>query len=137
MSKRLFLSVGLLPLGAMAVACLLVAVALIPAPIRLGARDSGHTVRVAASTPVVVRLAENPSTGFRWKLLAPLDARVLRLVSHRYEAPPKGAPLGAAGVSVWRFSAAGRGTVRLRLGYLRSWEPRKVVRRFRIDVRVS
>ena len=124
-------------LAAMVVAPLLAALALAAPPVALSGADNGRAVRVLPATPVVVRLATNPSTGFRWKLLVPLDARILRLVSHRYQAPPAGSALGAAGLDVWRFVTVGRGRASLRLGYLRPWQPQQVAKRFRVDFRVS
>jgi predicted secreted protein len=116
----------------------LAAAALVAPPVTLTAADNGGVVRLARGAPVVVlKLAENPSTGYRWKLLAPLDSRVVKLVSHRYRPPPKGSLVGAPGVSVWRFKAVGSGRTVLRLGYLRSWQPRTVVKRYRITFRVS
>jgi inhibitor of cysteine peptidase len=116
---------------------LLAAAALAAPPVTLTAADNGRVVRLARATPVVLRLVENPSTGYRWKLLTPLDARVVKLVAHRFQAPRSGSPPGAPGVSVWRFTSVGRGRTALRLGYLRSWEPRNIVKRFHVDFRVS
>ena len=82
----------------------------------------------------VVTLASNPSTGYRWKLLA-TDARVVRLVSHRY-VPPKVARPGAGGKELWRFVARAHGTVTLVFGYLRPWLPKEVARRFRVVIKV-
>jgi inhibitor of cysteine peptidase len=121
---------------AMIVAPLLAAAALGASPVMLTKADNGRVVRLARATPVVVTLPSNPSTGFRWKLLVPLDRRVLRLVSSRYVAPKSGL-VGAAGTQVWRFRTVGVGRFTLRLGYLRAWDPTNVERRFRIAFRVS
>jgi inhibitor of cysteine peptidase len=123
-------------LGAMLAVPLLAAAALGAPPVSLVTGDNGRIVRAAPAARIVVTLPANPSTGFRWKLLAPLDRRILALVSHRYVAP-KTAVVGAPGKEVWRFRAVGKGRFALRLGYLRSWDPTNVERRFRVDFRVS
>ncbi len=123
-------------LASMLAAPFLAALALAAPPVQLRAADNGRIVRLAPGTPVVVSLASNPSTGFRWKLLAALDGRVVRLVSHRYVAPTSRL-VGAPGTEVWRFRAVGRGRVTLRLGYLRSWQPTHLERSFRVQLRVS
>lgn len=114
---------------------LLAAAALAPAPVQLGAADTGRAVTLSRATPVVVTLVSNPSTGFRWKLLVPLDKRVVKLVSHRYVAPAS-TLVGASGHEVWRFRTVGRGTAALRLGYVRPWAPADVERRFGVVFRV-
>ncbi len=131
------LGAGGATLGAMLAAPLLAAIALAVPPVQLAARDDGRVVRVAPGTPVVLTLASNPSTGYRWRLLAGLDRRVVRLVSHRYLAPAKPGVVGAPGKEVWRFRAVGRGRVALRLDYVRSWQPGRPARRFRVELRVS
>lgn len=114
----------------------LAAAALAAGPVPLHAADSGRTIRVRPATPIVLTLPSNPSTGFRWRLLRPLDRRVLTLVGHRYVAP-KSALLGAPGTEVWRFRTVAVGTFRLRLGYARPSAPTRLERLFRLDFRVS
>jgi inhibitor of cysteine peptidase len=76
-----------------------------------------HTVRVGED--VVLRLPENPTTGFRWTLSAGTDG-VLSLESDSYtvsEAKP-----GNSGFRVFRMRAAAPGIVELRLYRRRRWE---------------
>jgi predicted secreted protein len=68
--------------------------------------DRGRTVEVAAGSLVTLRLRENPTGG-------------LELVGDRFE--PGGA-IGAAGVRVFEFRAARRGTHAIRLQNRREWE---------------
>lgn len=119
----------------MLVAPLLAAVAVAGPPVHLTIADSGGLIRVPRATRVVVTLPSNASTGFRWKLLAPLDRRIVRLVGHRYVASSSGL-VGAPGKEIWRFRTVGAGSAVLRLGYLRSWEPQHLERRFRVTLRV-
>jgi predicted secreted protein len=101
----------------------------------LDAHDNGRTITVHPGTAIVVVLASNPSTGYRWTLL-PGSGRFVRLVSHRYVPPAKQLP-GAGGRESWRFAARARGVVTLALGYLRPWQPKHVVQRFRVTFRVT
>jgi inhibitor of cysteine peptidase len=104
-------------------------------PVALTAADNGSTVSVKPPTAIVVTLASNPSTGYSWKLLSKSGA-VVRLVSHRY-VPPKVSRPGAGGHEVWTFKAVARGTASIVLGYLRPFQPKQVVQRFRAVIRVT
>jgi len=101
----------------------------------LDLHDNGRTISVRPGAAIVVTLPSNPSTGYSWKLVAG-DGRVVRLVSHRYVPPAKAIP-GAGGHETWRFAAAAKGVVTIVLGYLRPWQPKHVVQRFRVTLRVT
>ncbi|HET7568187.1 MAG TPA: protease inhibitor I42 family protein [Gaiellaceae bacterium] len=120
----------------MLVAPFLAAAALAGAPVQLDAADNGRGVRIRPATPVVVTLSSNRSTGFRWRLLQPLDRRVLTLLSHRYVASTSGL-VGVPGTEIWRFRTVRAGTFTLRLGYVRPFAPTQVERLFWVDFRVS
>jgi len=104
-------------------------------PLILDMHANGETVGVHRGVTFEVTLPSNPSTGYSWKLVAG-DGRVVHLVSHRYVPPAKVRP-GAAGHEVWRFLARARGSVTLALSYLRPFEPKHVVQRFRVLLRVT
>lgn len=76
-----------------------------------------HTVRVGEE--VVLRLPENPTTGFRWTLSTG-TCGVLSWESDSYTA--SGAELGSPGVRVFRMRAAAPGLAELRLHRRRRWE---------------
>jgi len=101
----------------------------------LDAHANGRTVAVGPGTAIAVTLASNPSTGYSWKLVAG-DGRVVHLLSHHY-VPPKKALPGAGGSEVWRFVARVRGSVSIVLAYLRPWQPKHVVQRFRVTLHVT
>ena len=105
------------------------------ATLTLRPADSGHTFSVAARTPIVLVLPSNATTGYSWKLSARPRSAVVRLVSHRYVAPKTTRP-GAGGKEIWRFTAVGKGTARLRLAYVGPGQARKVARRFGVVLRV-
>jgi inhibitor of cysteine peptidase len=76
-----------------------------------------HTVRVGDD--VVLRLPENPTTGYRWTLSTSADD-ALSLESDTYV--PGEAKPGTPGVRVFRLRATAPGTVELRLHRRRRWE---------------
>jgi inhibitor of cysteine peptidase len=84
-------------------------------PINLTEADDGTRIAPAPGQAVVIRLPENPTTGFRWQ--PPADAAI---EGDEFIAAAGGAA-GAAGVRVITL-AAGRAPTTLRFGLSRSWE---------------
>src|SRR5689334_17632985 len=58
---------------------------------------------------IEVRLAENPTTGFRWELQEAASS-VLNRVSDTFERLTSSGEVGKAGVRVWRFNAVREGS---------------------------
>jgi predicted secreted protein len=127
----------------LAVPMLAVAVGLMAAPaaqaktVTVTKARSGGTVTLKAGDKLVVRLAENPSTGYTWGTVTKPTA--LKQLSSRYVAPahdPSGPPIvGAPGTRVFTYlvrhqkagtlvlsetgpsgAAGGRFTLKVRLG---------------------
>jgi inhibitor of cysteine peptidase len=78
--------------------------------------DHGGAVTIRPGETVEVRLAENPTTGYRWQL-EPLDADV----ADAYTA--SSAAAGAGGMRVFRVTARSAGDAEVRATLRRSWEP--------------
>jgi predicted secreted protein len=78
-------------------------------------------IRVLAGKQFSITLAANRTTGYSWRLTAPLDAAVLKQVGNDYHAADSGA-VGAAGEEVWTFESVGKGTVQLNFEYVRPFE---------------
>ena len=71
---------------------------------------------------LLLRLPENPTTGFRWQVKPSVD-RVLRPIDDHFE-PGGGTPSpGKGGHRVFRFAASEPGTVQLSLAHRQAWEP--------------
>ena len=71
---------------------------------------------------LILRLPENPTTGFRWQVQPSADP-ALRRIDDRFE-PGSGSPLpGASGTRVLKFAASSPGTVQLSLAHRQAWEP--------------
>ncbi|HEY8138862.1 MAG TPA: protease inhibitor I42 family protein [Methylocystis sp.] len=86
--------------------------------------NNGGEVEFRVGDTFELRLSENPTTGYRWFLSAPVGP-VLEIEDDSFTGARQGA-VGAGGARVWRFRAAREGVVRLELENRRSWEPRGV-----------
>jgi inhibitor of cysteine peptidase len=90
----------------------------------LTAEDNGGQISLDQGQVLVVSLASNPTTGYRWEVTE-VDESILRQEGDaEYVAPEAGAtPLvGAGGTEIFRFVVAGSGQTKLTLAYRRSWE---------------
>ncbi|GAB2686684.1 protease inhibitor I42 family protein [Nocardia thraciensis] len=82
-------------------------------PMVVGTDANGTAVTLSAGNELVVALPDNPSTGYRWQV-AETDENVLHQEGEPQFRPNPGDLLGTGpGTSVWAFTAANPGTVRL------------------------
>ena len=68
-----------------------------------------------------VTLASNRTTGYKWDLAKPLDAKLLALVTNEY-VRPNPQLIGGGGNEVWTFKAVSEGKTEIALKYIRPWE---------------
>jgi predicted secreted protein len=68
-----------------------------------------------------VRLAENPTTGYQWRIET-FDPEVLSASGSEFE-PSPGGRLGGGGWRIFVFTALAPGHTTVRLRYRRPWEP--------------
>ena len=80
--------------------------------------DNGVTVRVAAGDVVVVRLPENPTTGYRWQTSV---APGLALGGDEFATTSSSAP-GAPGQRTLRLAARDVGVFHVHAALRRPWE---------------
>ena len=87
--------------------------------LQFGEPDNGRVVPAGIGQTLELRLDENPTAGFRWRLARAEDP-VWSLLEDFFE--PGGRTPGRPGVHCWRFGilAAGAGTIDL--VYSRAWE---------------
>jgi inhibitor of cysteine peptidase len=85
----------------------------------LSAADSGKEVPVAVGETIEIDLAENPTTGYRWRLDASPGA-VIRHVSDSFQAGKKP---GEEGMHRWILRAANAGGGKILGQYRRPWSP--------------
>ena len=97
--------------------------------------DNGTTIEVHPGDELVVRLEENPTTGYRWqidRIDGPLEP-----AGDSYELSAPGM-IGGGGSHEFRFRATGPGTADLTLKHLRSWEgDASITQRFAVTVNVA
>ena len=90
------------------------------ATILLTRSDSGKMLEAHVGDTLVLRLDENPATGYRWTM-EEHDGEVLETQSSVY-APVSGTGVGGGGQRVLTFQARKAGRVILRLERRRTWE---------------
>jgi inhibitor of cysteine peptidase len=114
--KREFLTVLLLAILFVAVRCAAVEV-------QVNESHNGSQRELNRGQVLVIALASNPTTGFRWQV-AEIDPAVLRQSGDAaYESSDKtGLLVGAGGTETFRFETLGAGKTTLKLIYRRSWE---------------
>lgn len=83
--------------------------------------DPSVPVKVKAGGEFLLKLASNPTTGYRWSLSETPDNTVVKFAGNRYCSPTQ-ARLGSGGVDTWIFKAVGKGRALIFLQYARSWE---------------
>jgi inhibitor of cysteine peptidase len=101
--------------------------------------DAGKPATVAARVGdrFTVRLESNPTTGYRWRLVAPPEPAVASLADSAFERADTGTT-GSGGEEVWSFVAAGAGRTRIVLEYARPWErDAPPLRTHQVDVQVT
>jgi inhibitor of cysteine peptidase len=91
------------------------------AEIILDTTDAGRAQCVAPGDSVLLRLAETPTSGYRWEVRE-CDPAVLRLAGDDF-VRSEHAGLGGGGQREFRFEVVGPGQTELRLACRRSWEP--------------
>jgi inhibitor of cysteine peptidase len=104
------------------------------AQLTLGADDNGRTLQVQTGGSVVLRLPENPSTGYRWAWQA-TDGTQVEVESEAFQAAPGLAP-GAAGERVFQLRPRVAGVAVLRLVLRRPWEAGSGVSRYQVTLKV-
>lgn len=90
-------------------------------PVEVGFEDKGRLIELHQGGRLLVRLPENPSTGYRWELKS-FTHGILELQSEGYESPESLIP-GAGGVRSFTFIALSRGASSMHMRLRRPWEP--------------
>ncbi len=97
--------------------------------------ENGKSITIELGEEVVVTLAENPTTGFRWSLETSHQA-ILELERTAF-VPPTSAAVGSPGQRVYTFKASHTGSESLRMKLWRAWEgENSVCERIEITIQV-
>lgn len=99
-------------------AILLAALMLLTVP-ALSERDETGEGHELWDLGIIIRLAENPTTGYEW-VMSPDDDNELTLDGDEFT-PPDGTLVGAPGLHTWRFSAGADGIAVIAFNERRSW----------------
>ncbi|MEP7310301.1 MAG: protease inhibitor I42 family protein [Acidobacteriota bacterium] len=97
--------------------------------------DNGKDIDVHVGDTIVLRLAENPTTGFRWAF-EELDTAAISAKEgdHTHSAEA----VGSGGEMTWRLVPAAPGSTPIKLKLWRHWEGDTSVRkRFAVTLKVS
>ena len=91
-------------------------------------------IELRAGEEFEIRLPENPTTGFRWRLVS--DGEPVCVLQSDFFEPTDRTP-GRGGSHYWRFLAAQVGLGNIDLVYRRSFEQQETpARRFTLQVRI-
>jgi inhibitor of cysteine peptidase len=103
--------------------------------LEIGPKDKGRHIELRKGDILVVRLPENPSTGYRWAVHH--DGGVLQVEGTHFD-PMEGSRVGAGGWRTLRLKAAATGTAKLQLKLWQEWEgDASVSDRYDVSVRVD
>jgi inhibitor of cysteine peptidase len=101
----------------------------------LDERADGTVVALRPGDELRIVLPENPSTGFRWRLVRD-GGPVCRLTAERYRAPGDQRP-GAPGRRCLELQVVASGRAEIALDSVRSWDPDRPARRFAVTVQAG
>jgi len=97
--------------------------------------DGGRSYASAPGDLVVIRLAETPSSGYRWRLAA-VDSDALAPAGDSFRPDEPG--LGAGGIRQFRFTVVAPGRATVRLALCRAWEGTEpAVQRYEVTIQVT
>lgn len=88
--------------------------------VAIAVSDLGKTVVAHPGDIILLRLAENPTTGYVWEM-GSLDPQLIEVKNSIYQVSP-GTGVGRGGIRVFRLQAKAPGTVPLLLKLRRPWE---------------
>ena len=85
----------------------------------MDASADGRELVLRIGETLVLALAENRTTGYRWQFISNAEP-VCKLRGDHIE--PAGS-LGAGGAHTWEFEATATGEAHLNMAYARAWDP--------------
>lgn len=95
--------------------------------------DKGKSFEVHRDDVIVIRLKENPSTGYRWAV-DKADDRILAFQSSEFSLPAD-TKIGGGGMRTFAFKAKTADTVHIQLKHWREWEGNdSIIDRFDVTV---
>ena len=83
--------------------------------------NEGQVIPVNETASIIIKLPDNPSTGYVWKVT---ESEGLAIIQDSYT-PPETGTVGAAGVHSWTMEPQTTGLVTFSAVYYRTWEGEK------------
>lgn len=105
------------------------------AEILIGDGHNGAAIAGRTGDTLVVRLPENPTTGFRWTVTQ-ADPGLLRLQSDDFQLAA-GTGIGSGGLRVLRYVLVAAGDTALALQLARPWEANAPRQEFRVRLSIG
>ncbi|WP_166481918.1 protease inhibitor I42 family protein [Scytonema sp. UIC 10036] len=103
--------------------------------VTLSSIDNGKTITLKRGQMLVIRLDENPTTGYRWST-PNLSTQVLQLKNDQFNQFSHGA-IGSGGQRVFIFQANHPGQIKLQLKNWREWSGEEsTIERFETTIQV-
>ncbi len=96
--------------------------------------DGDKAVDIRTGQMLEIELEANPTTGYDWEVKGPAAKGVLRPAGTEYL--PGSRLVGAGGIRIFRFEAAGSGQAELVFGYRRPWGEKPPIKRHVVRVTV-
>ena len=107
-------------------------------PLQLSETDNGGTVEVSKGQAFSVALPGNPTTGYTWVVMAGDQSIAAQVGEFEFESEASNnTTVGAGGMIILNFEAAGQGETTLELGYRRPWEDNPPEETFSITIVVK
>lgn len=98
--------------------------------------DKGKKIEVHTGDMILVRLDENPTTGYQWKV-GELDPQIIELQDTQFSMAPE-TGIGGGGIKIFTFKAKSCGTVKVQLKLKREWEPEDaLIDHFKVTISVK
>lgn len=99
--------------------------------------DNGKAVTIHVGERIVVRLGENPTTGYRWAIEKDNEAEAIVALESSVYARSRESGVGGGGQRILNFTMRKVGTSTLRMKHWRAWEgDASIVEHFTVTVDV-
>lgn len=84
--------------------------------------NNGQTISMSKGDVAVIKLSENPTTGYRWVFETEPEQQNVISVIHSKFIEPSASLIGAGGTKEYKFQINNTGTIKIRGYYIRPWE---------------
>ena len=98
--------------------------------------DQNRTFETNQGELIVIRLGENPTTGYQWQV-GEVDSQIIEFLDSDYSTTSR-AGVGGGGTHSFRFTAKSPGMGKIQLKLQRSWESvDAAMESFEVNIRVK